>query len=124
MVLQVPQFRGSLATLVHPPAQSTWLPVHLLPAMHSAPEHTDPTGHVSPHPPQLLGSVFRSTHFAPHWTSPMAHRQIPAMHLVLPEQAVPQVPQLLSSVRGSTQMPPQSSWPDGHLQVPPIQNLP
>ncbi|MFO0605274.1 MAG: hypothetical protein U0324_18995 [Polyangiales bacterium] len=82
--------------------------------------HDWPGGHVTPHAPQLAGSVIRSTQrlIAEQYERLPAPAQMqrPPVHDWPAMQALPQAPQLFGSViRLEHPRPGQKSWPAGHI---------
>lgn len=64
---------------------------------------------MTPHPPQLLGSLRVLAHCPLHVASPLAHTQVPPKHVAVPPHAFPQAPQLSGSRSRLAQTPlPQS----------------
>jgi hypothetical protein len=79
---------------------------------------------VVPHVPQLLLSVFESTHLPLQTLLPAVpspHSHLPTLHIVGALQTVPQMPQLVGSVVGSMQTLLQMIlfW-TSHLQTPAV----
>lgn len=76
--------------------------------LHAPDVHTCDPLHVTPHPPQLLSSVWKSWQTPPHEVWPaMGQRHAPVEHVVSPRQTFPQVPQLALSVCRLTHALPQ-----------------
>jgi hypothetical protein len=88
-----------------------------------------PLGQMTPHPPQLTGSVLVGTHWFPQSEKPVAHTHEPPLQLCPVAHPLPQVPQLSGSVYVFVQVPPQSDMfePQLHawlVHVPPPQPWP
>ena len=78
--------------------------------------------HRVPHMPQLLRSLFVSTHAVPQSVVPRPHAvQTPIAHVPPQPQLLPQAPQLKASPLVSMQRKPQRVWPVGQAarQAPP-----
>jgi hypothetical protein len=60
---------------------------------HIPPLQTKAAEHVTPHRPQLLGSIIVSVQVPPQSVFPIAHSQTPAVHASSAGQTLPQVPQ-------------------------------
>jgi hypothetical protein len=118
-VPQAPQLRTSLESETHELPQRTWpieqpdAHVRVIALQYGvAPEH------VTPHAPQLKGSVPRSTQNPLQFVVPGGHVHVPPKQPWPGAHARPQAPQLLRSADGSRQRPPQSIMPPGQLQTP------
>jgi len=108
-----PQLTASLARLVHPLAQGTWVPVQ----PHTPITQAWPDGHARPHAPQLAALVAVLTHAPAHWVrpAPAGQAQLPLLQNCPAPQTVPQAPQLLALLARLTQLPPQLVWPRTQL---------
>jgi hypothetical protein len=73
-----------------------------------------------PQPPQFCGSVFVSTHIAPHIIEPPTHDSphCPAEQTWPVSHTCPHVPQFPGSSRVSTHVPPHAAVPDPHDVCP------
>ena len=73
--------------------------------------HAEPSGQVTPQPPQLRGSLWVSTQPAPQSTVGGSHRRvhIPSSQTLPSGHRTPQPPQLRTSLEVSTHSPPQST---------------
>lgn len=104
---QAPQFAALELTLTQAPEQLIWGRTQLVT---QAPlEQTWLGPQALAQAPQLAGSELVLTHAAPHFVSPVAQLQAPAVHA--PEHLVPQLPQFEASVLGLTHAPEQEMNP-------------
>ncbi len=73
--------------------------------------------HFVPQPPQLLGSVWVSTHAPLQSVVPLGHAQVPLEQVAPVGHAVPQAPQLCGSLASVTQALPHKVCPAGHVML-------
>lgn len=90
---------------------------------HSPSTQTSSRAHASLHPPQLSGSVLKSTHAsrplpASHWWSGQLDTHCPALQASPELHCLSHWPQWFGSEDVSTQSPPQSSVPARQTQLP------
>lgn len=147
----VPQFFGSVCRSTH------WPPTHENPDahvvrhdpqwdvfvcvfMHRPPQHCDPTpnssaGHTTPQAPHDFESVFKSTHWLPHWV-PVVHVHTPLKHNWFAVHELMQLPhavwllvkltqillQLERLTSEQTQKPPRHICPAAVLHTDPTRN--
>jgi hypothetical protein len=137
---QLPQFEGSVVTLLHPLEQHDSPSPHAGPPAHAPVQweftHDPPFPHAFPHAPQFLGSLVVSMHPSvlqhvwptpqlqigllqdvPPWGSSVQH--CPSMHVSGDdvEQAKPHPPQLFGSLVVSMHAAPQQESPGEHPET-------
>jgi hypothetical protein len=83
-----------------------------------------PMAQAVPHAPQLVMSLVRFAHRAPHSELPAAQSQVPPAQTAPAGQALPQAPQFAGSFSGSMQVPLQLRKFGLQRQAPPAQNSP
>jgi hypothetical protein len=101
---QPPQFAGSLLVSMHWALHRVVVPPHVLEQVPAL--QTWPGMQVTPHAPQLPGSLSVGTHTPAQSTSPAGHAHTPSVQAVPPVQATPHAPQFRLSLVTSTQDPP------------------
>lgn len=108
VIPQPPQLDGSLVTFTQRLPQSTVLAGQL----HVPAWQVLPPAQMIPHCPQLLESVFLSTHslLQAVLILPVQTHELP-VQVAVAAQACPQEPQFVLEL--GTQLPPQESWPFG-----------
>jgi hypothetical protein len=109
-VKQSPQCIASVLVFTQTPEQSVAAPVHVI--AHEPKSQRAPDGHAMPHPPQLRGSLSKSTHVAPHGICVPVHTGgPPPVHVPMEQSAPfrhaePHAPQFAGSWTGSTHRAP------------------